>query len=539
MERLEADVLNVPEPPKTRVEQFVHDFMLTDPKIDRQRLVQLKDDRVTGTCEWIKDHDRYQSWLRGDQQLLWLTAGAGKGKTMLSIYLSEELEKSEQHFSTNNVLYYFCDHQDEKRNNAVAVMRGLLWQLTLIDDPKECLSKHLNAYIEMQDKRQTSLFELESLWRLFAIIMQDQDVGTTYCVLDAFNECDEESTRWLARKFFDFLASSAPDNINNALRLVLVSRVIPSLTMLTKCTPMEIDGGNDEQISADVARMVSYNVEKLSRLPGFTEDFREEVQSTLLERAEGTFLWAGHVMNELAREGTCSGVTQRLHSLPKGLPAIYDRILLDIEQDRQEKASAILRWATMAVAPLTLQELADAVQIKSAGTMDRLEIIRDEVRWFGSFLKIHDKADSLALQTVSLVHQSAREYLLRTEPEENGTLRSFRITPEKVHLDIAIACLERIKNSHLQRKALEPRDHAHWQDSPLLRYAVLNWTTHARYSGGIGKELFSSPSFVLRRQESLGQNWWKTYVDSRPGEEWEQSKTLSPLHVACRFGIVE
>ena len=377
---------------------------------------------------------------------------------MLCIYLSEELEKLAHDNNTSNVLFYFCDHQDEKRNSAVAVLRGLLWQLTIRDDRKECVSKHLKAYVEMQDKRQTSLFETESLWRLFATLMQDQDIGTTYCVLDAFNECDDESVRWLARKFFEFLPSPTRTGSNSALQLVLVSREIPSLTMLTKCAPVEIDGGSDEQVSADVAKMVSFNVDKLSRLPGFTEDFREEVQSTLLERAEGTFLWVGHVMNELTREGTCSGVIQRLNSLPKGLPAIYDRIVLEIEQDRQEKASSILRWVTMAVAPLTLQELADAVQTKSVGTMDRMEIMRDEVRWCGSFLKIHDKADSLALQTVSLVHQSAREYLLRTEPEEDETIRSFRISPEEAHLSIAMACLERIKNSHLQRKALEPRD---------------------------------------------------------------------------------
>jgi hypothetical protein len=52
--------------------------------------------------------------------LLWISGGPGKGKTMLSIFLTEELEKMEN----AELLFYFCNHQDEKRNIAVAVRDG-------------------------------------------------------------------------------------------------------------------------------------------------------------------------------------------------------------------------------------------------------------------------------------------------------------------------------------------------------------------------------------------------------------------------------
>jgi hypothetical protein len=53
------------------------------------------------------------------RNLLWISGGPGKGKTMLSIFLTEELEKMEN----AELLFYFCNHQDEERNIAVAVLQ--------------------------------------------------------------------------------------------------------------------------------------------------------------------------------------------------------------------------------------------------------------------------------------------------------------------------------------------------------------------------------------------------------------------------------
>jgi hypothetical protein len=85
----------------SRVEDFNQDCLnalwqtsprLTDPREDRKSLIDTKGERVSGTCKWIKSNATYLSWLRSRSQLLWLSGGPGKGKTMLSIFLAEELE---------------------------------------------------------------------------------------------------------------------------------------------------------------------------------------------------------------------------------------------------------------------------------------------------------------------------------------------------------------------------------------------------------------------------------------------------------------
>lgn len=101
--------------------------------------------RVDGTCEWIIQNKSYISWLYGDTRLLWISGGPGKGKTMLSMFLTEEGTITED----GELIFYFCSHQDEKRNTAVTVLRGLLYQI-IRKRPK--LAKHVLPYFDTPEK---------------------------------------------------------------------------------------------------------------------------------------------------------------------------------------------------------------------------------------------------------------------------------------------------------------------------------------------------------------------------------------------------
>lgn len=86
----------------------------------------MKEGRVRNTCEWIRTAKEYKAFLGGTQRLLWIWGEPGKGKTILSIFLSQELELEKK----AKTIYFFYRAEHEKGNTAVAVLRGLLWQLT-------------------------------------------------------------------------------------------------------------------------------------------------------------------------------------------------------------------------------------------------------------------------------------------------------------------------------------------------------------------------------------------------------------------------
>jgi hypothetical protein len=315
------------------------------------------------------------------------------------------------------------------------------------------------------------LSSLETLWLIFSKLITDGELGTMFCVLDGLDECDESTLRVLLPRTVSFLTSNTLSLTMARFMLAIVSRDIPGLR---GCTRVRLDPDNDEKVVGDIGLFVSARVRELSRIEGFNEDFRASVQAALLRRAEGTFLWVGYAMHELSQKQTCTEIWEALEDLPSGLPAIYSRMLLRIPAERREVSQAILRWVTMAARPLQLQELAAATDVRpsfSRLTIDQAS--RDAVTLCGPLLKVQE-------QEVSLVHHSARDYLLRTERDSDTVLEAFRLNLESAHLELAQKCLNCIAQSDLQHRVIDLDAEPDAQVSPLLQYATLHWPEHAK-----------------------------------------------------------
>ncbi|PZD29771.1 hypothetical protein A1F96_04895 [Pyrenophora tritici-repentis] len=173
---------------------------LTDPHVDREGIISAKGSRVVGTCEWITHNASYRAWLNRDgdgnssnndnTRLLWISGGPGKGKTMLSVFLTEELERHTARADDADLAFFFCSAQGEKRNTAIAVLRGLVHQII---NKRSQLIKHALPYFKTTDRTQQTLSSLETLWIIFSKLVADVELGTLFCVLDGLDECEEIS----------------------------------------------------------------------------------------------------------------------------------------------------------------------------------------------------------------------------------------------------------------------------------------------------------------------------------------------------------
>ena len=441
---------------------------------------------------------------------------------MLSIFLTDELEKIVKQRKNATLLFYFCSYQDEKRNSAVAILRGLLYQI-ITERPQ--LIKHVLPYFDSTERAKLSQSSLEALWIIFEKILRDSALGTIFCVLDGLDECDEVSLRPLITRLVNFFPQRDSTSVVGQFKLVVVSREIPGLDRFPR---VKLDPDLDEQVASDIQLLISVKVDELSKIERFN-DIRAHVQTILLERAEGTFLWVGFVMNELSQKRTCTEVLETLDALPKGLPATYSRMLLQIESSQRQTTSLLLRWVTMALRPLTLKELAAAIGIGSSALISSNRAIRDQVALCGSFLKIRE-------HEVGLVHQSAKDYLLRENPDDNPLLEQFRIKPEEAHFELARTCFAYIQNGVLANGPLDLTDAQQLRDFPLLKYAVLCWPEHARYSSKYAEEMFDPSGPFFQKKSPLRKNWWQTY--HRAAElDWARREWVSPLQMAACFGI--
>lgn len=481
-------------------------IFLTDPEIDRNNLVQEKGERTSGTCEWITEDTSYQAWLEGKTKFLWICGGPGKGKTMLSIYLTQELE-SKPHF-----LYYFCNGQDHTRNNAAAVLRTLIWQVL---ERHEEAAQHLARYLNNPSQEQATLASPGTLWNLFMRIAKDvvakSDLLIT-CLVDGIDECDPESTRWLCDKFMDFCCNSTNSSL---LRLVVISRQISGLSRASK---IELDSSTNWKTTADVSTFISKSVQELAVERHLTANLCERIGTMLYDKAEGTFLWVGFALQELRTSGTGLEMLRALESMPKGLSASYQAILRRIEARGSAKSASILHWVAMAYRPLFLDELAAAAECEPFPSERDLDVICDEVAICAPLLEVRQGS-------VVLVHQSALDYLIGAQEAHVLALRKYSISHEDAHFYLARRCLRSLP----------------WYDD-LTDYATEHWLTHAKQLHALAYQLVVQEPSFFGSNPSVRDAWWST--SSKPILAGSHSPlyhaarpSIPRLHMACYLGL--
>ena len=444
------------------------------------------------------------------------------------VFLAEELERTTHGTENYLFLQYFCDNQDENRNTAVAIMRGMIFQLLTYRQELMC---HILPSFKIQ---QNSLFKessFETLWRIFNTMLQDPVLIDLYCVLDGLDECDESSLETLVAKFKSLF--SLETRPSHRLKLIVVSRNIPRFILeQLNCFPrIQLDTDSDGGINDDLQKFINDKVEQLPAYSLCPERLQIRLKRGFRDRAQGTFLWVGLVAEALKKCGATE-LEDALDEFPPGLDRMYDRMLLQIDARRKEIAAKVLLWVVMAVRPLTLSELGTAIEldIKCRGDFSIDQVTRDQVVNCGSLLSIDSKTDE-----VRLVHQSAKDYLLRKTPHSNPDLEPFRIKEEAGTIQVAKKCFDYLHNGAFANGAIHRSDTAHLKTFPFISYATLYWLVHAQ-AVPYTSEIFdlSLPFYQTRSQ--IRKSWLKTLCSFQDADELDDSFTL--LHLASFSGVL-
>ncbi|GKU22155.1 unnamed protein product [Fusarium langsethiae] len=180
--------------PGTEEEHCLQALFVTDVVSDREGLITVKGTRTPGTFEWIPQTQQYRDWIASEYALLWISGPPGKGKTVISIFLSKLMEATKP---DSTVIYFFCDNKTASRNSAVNVLRGLMSQLI------HCHPHLLSILISTWRIQKENLFRtnsFETLWRIFNQMLETLKDQQVCCVLDALDEIDDESMSLLLRK---------------------------------------------------------------------------------------------------------------------------------------------------------------------------------------------------------------------------------------------------------------------------------------------------------------------------------------------------
>ncbi|KAJ6256936.1 Vegetative incompatibility protein [Drechslerella dactyloides] len=311
--------------------QCLQHLRQTDPltDIERIRSESHKGVPLTGSYEWILRNAAFEDWEASGSGILWIRGDPGKGKTMIMIALIDQY--SRKRFKRNledaapispTTAHFICESQDQYHNNAISVLRGLLF---MILDRRPELLRYLQDAFKSAGPR---LFEdgtvdlFQTLRRIFLEILDDDRLGQICFFLDALDECETGLDLLL-----DLITSTAANpNVRWAVTSRKQENILRSLN--PKCLKIDLED-NSSYVQKAIELYIDEKIEALDYGPSTSST----VSTYLKEKSEGTFLWV-HLVFKMLAEVPEWDVLIELEQAPPGLDAFYERMFQQVSKRR-------------------------------------------------------------------------------------------------------------------------------------------------------------------------------------------------------------
>lgn len=374
-----------------------------------------------GTCQWILGHPRFVSWLeKAENALLWLTGHPGCGKTILSFFLAKQLStpSSPGSRSSKNVCVYFCDDKIGKQKDANNILIGLIFQLVR---RHQSLARHVRKVYQMHGHNIVRSFT--ALWTLFKDMATDPRSGPTIIIIDALDECREDTRRALlnAIKLFIRGLERPTPPVGQHVKFVLTSRPLAEVERAI------FDGVLEHRIHIDDVRSshdgdlqiyIRQRLDEISAQRQFHNEMRQSLEALLYSKSGQTFLWVHMVLTDLESSPLLSNNDLKafIQRIPPSLEMTYARFISEIPEEQLEAASRLLKLILGSTRPLHLDEINIAFSINADQHRTADELKQDcQAGMHSTLTSILGQLVRISDSKVSLVHQSAKEFLLQTD----------------------------------------------------------------------------------------------------------------------------
>ncbi|KAK7900982.1 hypothetical protein LTR67_003268 [Exophiala xenobiotica] len=522
----------------TEAERNVYHESLRFGQIDaRHATIQ---DAQTETCSWLLDQPEYQDWLDSNKLsqhhgFFWIKGNPGTGKSTIMKFAlahmkSKTTGKNAMERTGNNetivIKFFFNARGEELEKSVLGMYRSLLFQLLeRAPDLQHVFSLRPPKLSDDQTTYGYSYGDVLALLSLFGHAVER---------LDALDECEEDQIREMIA-FFERLGDLASSSTLN-LRTCLSSRHYPHVTIQHGLFLVLEDRPGHK---ADIVKYVN------SKLKGLRSRMLNDVKSEICERSSGIFLWVVLVVKILKKDydaGQIQALKKRLKEIPDGLDRLFDDI---ITRDTQNIKRLILclQWILFASRPMKPVELFYAVltgveEPESIAELDPDDINHESLQNF-----VLDSSKGLAEltkgeeKTVQFIHESVRDYLLKTNRLErlrNDLSSNFQGTSHETLKKCCGTYIEIVRSKNPDSATLWGYlDSATWTEEimlkaapfPFLEYAVRNILFHADAAAehGVNQERFL---------DAFPYEWWvkvsdSSVEDSRP----RYGSGISPLYI--------
>lgn len=301
-----------------------------------------------------------------------------------------------------------------------------------------------------------------------------------YCVIDGVDEA--ESPELIMRFLSELHLTTIPLRVLVVSRQTQeISRAVQKLAKQVETESIQMDGTSD-----DLRTYIDHEMDIAGEAAS-----RKEITNQLLERARGNFLWVHLAVQVINECHTKANLEKALDDLPTGMEALYDRMATSVQLQpnlgNRRLGLSVLGWAVCARRALSVEELADALDDNASP-----EIHRTIRELCGGFVVFDAKG------RVAMIHQTAREYLIRDSERHRKPEQPLIIEANTTNDKLLLRCIQRLTDPAL--RGLITRD----QPPPLLEYASTSWYQHLSsgsysnpYIGGAVLKFLQGPQLLL------------------------------------------
>ncbi|KAG5751462.1 hypothetical protein H9Q70_005871 [Fusarium xylarioides] len=470
--------------------KIIRNPFAADPAAHRDAIKSTKGETVRGTWDWVLRTPEFTKWRTSDDNFLWISGGIGSGKTMLAVYLTEQLQLTMA--SDEILLYYFFDARLELRNNAACLVRSLIYQLVQLEKD----GKHGNQWYNTR---------FQSLWDKFIDILQDLKDSRVVCVLDGLDECEARSLELLLTK----LKLDIP---GLPIKFVILSRAtLGALEALMSQYPrVNLDASFRMEA---LGQYISASLSALPEMEQLPTDVNSRVKELLQGRSRASYLRT-HLALQSLQQVKPSDMVEHLENLPQELEGLYEWQLSQIDADQREFPLEALKWCALSERPMELSQLVEVLPIQVNRSLTPEDALRSRLKHCGILIKVSkhprrftfldwfNKASTIIhgeYETVTIVHRSVCDFLTRVSSPSRWY--SLHKTPAS-HLDMVIKCLSSMNAADIQESNPETRD----GPGSFRHYASECWSYHFGRTGEHAVELVNiHPEYF---NESLWLSAW-------------------------------
>ncbi|KAB5580982.1 NACHT and WD domain-containing protein, variant [Coniochaeta sp. 2T2.1] len=428
---------------------------------------------IDGSGRWLQDKIEFQAWVNRETRdelsplTFWMIGLPGKGKTVLSASVINHLQSRD-----HRVQFHLFSQGHQNRRSIASCLRAIAAQLAeqLPSFREALVDFHEETGISFKSDTQTFQYLWEKIF--VGILFKLRLDKPLWWILDGIDESDNASLLITSLKG---IQSSTP------IKIYLSSRPLKFVSILDKAR-LTSYFLQDSDTAYDV-RVYTENAVR-NEIPD-DPALQKYVSDKILSNAMGSFLWVRLALETLENNWyTREAIEAALTTVPRGMVAMYNRMVesINAQQPRnRDMAQLILTWAACSWRPLSLDEMKAALEPEFKDFTNFAVTINQTC---GHFINIEQSSN--ATQVVSLIHATAREFLLKGD----DTTAPF-IGAKEAHKTMAIHCLDYLSNDRWRRYfssihmnmsmgKKKARGRVVFDDStcPLLTYATCFWAYH-------------------------------------------------------------